>query len=292
MKSMTGYGRGDATASGISIEVELSSVNRKQCDVRVSLPRTLSALESRVTKLLREKISRGMVSGTVNVRISGERRSRAIGVDDNVVAAYVRAFRAAGKKLKLDDDLTLSTVARLPDVIVVDDATADADKVWRVMRRALLDALQGLQEMRVREGAALEKDLAKRLRALRRSVARIRRIAPTVPQRHRDALLARLEKAKIGFDLENERLLREICVFAERSDISEEITRLASHFEQMDELMATEKPCGRSLDFLCQEFLREINTIGSKANDARLSRLVVDFKSQLECVREQVQNVE
>ncbi len=292
MKSMTGYGRGAATASGISIEVELSSVNRKQFDVRVSLPRTLSVLESRVTKLLRGSISRGMVIGTVGVRVSGERRSRAIGVDDHVVAAYVRAFRAVGKTLKLDDDLTLSTVARLPDVIVADDATADAEKVWRVMRRALIDALEGLQEMRVREGAALQKDLAKRLRALRRGVARIRRIAPTVPQRHRDALLARLDKAQLGVDPENERLLREISLFAERSDISEEITRLASHFEQMDELMAAEKPCGRALDFLCQEFLREINTIGSKANDARLSRLVVEFKSQLECVREQVQNVE
>lgn len=290
--SMTGFGRGEAAAGGARAEVELSSVNRKQFDARVSLPRQYSVLESRVYELIHKRIKRGHVRGVVKVS-AGERKGgqRAI-VDESVASAYLRALRAAGKKLDLPDDLTLRSLLSLPEVVRLDGVPEDPSTVWPLVRRALYAALRELVQMETDEGVALHKDLTTRVKRLRRIHARVRRRAPAVVRRYRSGLKERLAKAGLPQEAIAQTLWQEIVVFTDRCDISEELTRLDSHFDQADELLRAKQPVGRALDFLCQEMLREINTIGSKANDAPIASQVVHFKTELECVREQVQNVQ
>jgi uncharacterized protein (TIGR00255 family) len=290
--SMTGYGRGEASAGGVEVVVELSSVNRKQFDLRLNLPRSLVALESQISKLVHGRVSRGCVTGSVRVSVTGKARSGGIFVDMDAAKAGVKALRDAAKTLGLSDDLTAGTLMRLPDVVCFEDATQDSQKVWPVLKRALQVAVKQLVAMRTAEGAALAKDLTKRLGKLERRVAQIEKLAPSVPCRYRRALVARLADAKLPVKLGEEQLAKEIAMFADRCSISEELVRLGSHFEQARQIMERKEPTGRAFDFLCQEFLREINTIGSKANDAQLSQHVIAFKTELECVREQVQNIE
>jgi len=292
MLSMTGFGRGEASAKGIMVEVELSSVNRKQFDLRVNLPRTLVSLESQVAKLVRGSISRGSINGQVRISVVGKAKSGGIKIDMEQAAAYVKVLRSAGSKLGLQDDLSIGSLMRMPDIIGFDDVSQDSQKVWPVLRKAFQAALKQLVAMRTVEGEALAKDITRRFAKLRSRVGQIEKIAPTVPQRHRDALLKRIAKADLNIPLSEDQLAKEVALFADRCDVSEELTRLASHFDQVEKLMQSRDPSGRAFDFLCQEFLREINTIGSKANDARLSKHVIAFKTELECVREQVQNVE
>ncbi len=289
---MTGYGRGEAMAGGVRVEVELSSVNRKQFDMRLSLPRTLMALESQISKTVRAKVSRGCVTGSVRVTVLGKARSGGISVDCEVAAKIVKALRAAGKEFGLADDLGISALARMPEVVCYEDAAEDSQKVWPVLKRALRSALDALVAMRAAEGEALARDLSRRFARLEKRVGQIEKIAPTVPKSYRKALLERIADAKLPVALNEEQIAKEVALFADRCAISEELVRLKSHFEQAERLLQSREPSGRAFDFLCQEFLREINTIGSKANDARLSAHVIAFKTELECVREQVQNIE
>ena len=290
--SMTGYGRGEAAKGGVEVVVELSSVNRKQFDLRLNLPRSLAALESQISKLAKARVSRGCVTGSIRVSVTGKARTGGIFVDMDAAKAGIKALRDAAGELGLEDDLTAATLMRLPDVVCFEDAAQDSQKVWPVLKQALQGALEQLVEMRTVEGAALEKDLAKRFAKLERRVGQIERLAPSVPRRYRRALVERLADAKLPVKLNEEQLAKEIAMFADRCSITEELVRLSSHFEQARQIMARKEPTGRAFDFLCQEFLREINTVGSKANDARLSKHVIAFKTELECVREQVQNIE
>lgn len=290
--SMTGYGRGEAAKGGVEVVVELSSVNRKQFDLRLNLPRSLAALESQISKLAKARVSRGCVTGSIRVSVTGKARTGGIFVDMDAAKAGIKALRDAAGELGLEDDLTAATLMRLPDVVCFEDAAQDSQKAWPVLKQALQGALEQLVEMRTVEGAALEKDLAKRFAKLERRVGQIERLAPSVPRRYRRALVERLADAKLPVKLNEEQLAKEIAMFADRCSITEELVRLSSHFEQARQIMARKEPTGRAFDFLCQEFLREINTVGSKANDARLSKHVIAFKTELECVREQVQNIE
>lgn len=292
LTSMTGFGRGEASASGVKVEVELSSVNRKQFDARISLPRQYTVLESRIYELIHKSINRGHVHGAVKVSAVEQGRARRVIVDEEAAAAYVKSLRSASKKLGLQDDLSSRSLLSLPDVVRFAGIPEDPSKVWPMVRKALTAALRELHRMEKDEGAALEKDLVARLSNLRKLHARIERHAPAVLRRYRKALRERLKQAGVPVDGMTESLVQEIAVFADRSDISEEITRLGSHFDQADELVKSRQPVGRALDFLCQEMLREINTIGSKANDAKIAAAVVHFKTGLESVREQVQNIQ
>jgi uncharacterized protein (TIGR00255 family) len=283
--SMTGYGRGEASAKGMMVEVELSSVNRKQFDLRLNLPRSLVALDSQVSKIVRAKISRGSINGRVTISVTGSARSGGIKIDMDMASAYIKALRAAGDELELRDDLSIGSLMRLPDIVGFEDVSRDSQKVWPLLKKAIQKALKKLAEMRALEGLALEKDITKRFTNLENRVAQIEKIAPTVPKLHRKALLERIEKMDLSINVSEDQLAKEVAMFADRCDVSEELTRLGSHFGQVEKLMQSKDPSGRAFDFLCQEFLREINTIGSKANDARLSKHVIAFKTELECIR-------
>ncbi|MBN1672929.1 MAG: YicC family protein [Kiritimatiellae bacterium] len=292
IRSMTGYGRGEARSEGILVAADLSSVNRRQFDVQISLPKSLTALEARVMAQIHKTVHRGRVSCTLTVRSVDGGRGRALRLDSERAAAYIRKIRGAAKALGLRDDLAASLLLQLPHVVEYEDAHEDTERIWRLCSRALAAALRALGATRKKEGQALQTDIAQRMALLGRILGTIRRRAPRVVQNHRQALRARLKEMRVAVDINDERLVRELAFFAERSDITEEITRLGSHLAQAAKLLDARKSIGRELEFLGQEMLREINTIGAKSNDVLLQKDVIQFKSELERIREQAQNVE
>ena len=290
---MTGYGRGECTAKGARITVELNSVNRKQAEVSLSVPSELESIEPDLRDLILASVSRGRVSGRVVLQYTGASRASAVAVNETQAKAYRRELSKLAKSLKIPDNLSLDSLLRLPGVLESAQPTLDAKAFRAPIKRALGQALEGLLSMREKEGGNLGRDLAKRLAKLRRIVKRVAKLAPDVLKHHRERLIKRLKKANVDVpDMDDDRLLREIVYYTDRTDITEELTRLGSHFVQLEECLSDVVPVGRKLDFLAQEMFREINTIGSKANDANISTEVVTLKTELEKIREQVQNIE
>jgi uncharacterized protein (TIGR00255 family) len=293
MKSMTGYGRGECARDGFKVTVELSSVNRKQAEVSVTLPRELELLEAP----LRDVINRAIARGRVNVRVSLHSADGKFAVrqhiDVNLAKAYAAELAKLAKQLKLSDAVTLDQVVRAPGVFQTDEELAGSGDLWPAVEKALNQGLAALLKMREREGAHLAKDLTLRIGVMQKAVALVQKQAPTTAENYRKNLLERIKAAGLeNIAPDDERLLKEIVLFADRSDITEELTRLQSHFTQFADCCKSNEPVGRTLDFLAQEMNREINTIGSKANDAIISREVVTLKAELERFREQAQNVE
>jgi uncharacterized protein (TIGR00255 family) len=258
----------------------------------VSLPRFLVALESKVHGMLHKGLARGSVNASVRVSFApGEGRGNAP-VDVAKARAYVRELREAARECGLKDDLSARSLLSMPDVVRAERVPDDTLQIWPVVEKALKQALRELLAMRRSEGVALGEDLATRLQQLRKPFRRIRELSAGVTRRHARTLRERLAQAGLPIKASDPELRREIALFAERADISEEIVRLESHFKQAATLMKSRQPAGRALDFLCQEMFREINTIGSKANDGDISQQVIKFKAGLEAIREQAQNVE
>ncbi len=291
LKSMTGFGEGVAAAAGIRVTVEISSVNRKQLDINISLPRNLVTLDAQVQTLVRAEFSRGRVSGIVRVE-AADGSVGAVRVDQELAGQYVAQLRSTAEKLKLTDDLGAEALSRLPGVVTIEQDDLDAEHVSSVLGEALARALKGLAKMRAAEGRALQSDLRERLGLLNEMVKTIQKLSPAVTVGYRAKLLQRLEEAGLTDLAADERVVKEVALFADRCDISEELTRLKSHLAQARSLSRSTEPAGRTLDFLCQELFREINTVGSKANEVEITREVVNFKTELERIREQVQNVE
>jgi uncharacterized protein (TIGR00255 family) len=293
LRSMTGYGHGEAVSAGVRVDVDLSSVNRKQFDFRLNLPRPLAFLESLFMEVVHESVSRGQVNGSVNVTVSEHKRQQGAKVDAHLARAFVKELRKIGAELGLSDNLGVSLLTQLPEVVQYHYVEEDVNLIRPVCEKALRQALVALVAMREREGAAIGRDLADRIKKLAVMRQKIAALAPTVGPRYRKNVLDRLKKAGIPVNTDDCSILKEIALMAERADVSEEITRLESHLKQAGKLIGQNKePVGRSLDFLAQEMFREINTIGSKANDLSISRTVISFKTELERFREQVQNVE
>ena len=291
MNSMTGYGRGEAARGGAKFTVEISTVNRKQAELSLYLPRELDALESRARDEINAKVSRGRIAARVQwTAKSGDRAQ--VEIDRNLAKEYAREYRKLATDLKLDGEVSLDTILRAPGVLQTSEEELDVESLWTPLRTAVRAALKELLAMRAREGGNLKKDLQKRIDALQKSVKAVKRQAPKTMRRHREALLDRLNQSGLDLKLDDERVLKEVAMFADRIDISEELTRLESHFGQFTDYAKAKGPVGRTLDFLSQEMNREVNTIGSKANDPVISRVVVAMKSELEKFREQVQNVE
>jgi len=292
IKSMTGFGRGEASEGAVKVVVEVSAVNRKQFDCSVSLPRELTSLDAKIQTLVRTRVTRGYVKGVVTVS-AAEQAGAADTLDLAHLTAQIGAVRAAAQALGLTDDLTASALLRLPDLLRPRVLSDDPLEVWPLVERAAQAALENLEAMRLREGGALERDLRERFTALEALSREITGLAPAVPTAYKAMLERRLAELLGDGQLVDPALIaREVAVFADRCDVSEELTRLASHFGQVTKVFNAGGPCGRTLDFICQEMFREINTTGSKANDAEISRLVIAFKAGLETVREQVQNIE
>jgi len=290
---MTGYGRGDCSKDGFKLAVEVSSVNRKQTEISVNLPREMEMLEAQIRELIHRSVARGRVTARVSLHAGAGKASARMHLNVPLAKAYARELNRLSKQLKLPGPVTLDQVARAPGVLQTDEELAVEENFWPAVEKALKTALSQMVKMREREGAHLAQDLVTRITIMRQATARIQKQAPTVAERYRQQLIERIKSANLeapGTD--DERLLKEVVYFADRSDISEELTRLQSHFQQFDDCRKSKEPVGRTLDFLAQEINREINTIGSKANDSLISREVVTLKAELERFREQAQNVE
>jgi uncharacterized protein (TIGR00255 family) len=293
MKSMTGYGRGDCSKDGFKVTVELSSVNRKQTEISINLPRQMELLEAQVRDVINRHVARGRLIVRVSLHAGVGKGSARMHLNVPLAKAYARELNRLSKQLNLPGPVTLDQLARAPGVFQTDEDLAVEEDFWPAVEKALTNALKQMVKMREREGAHLAQDLKQRVEVMRKAAAQIAKHAPTVAERYRQQLIERIKAA--GLEApggEDERLLKEVVYFADRSDIAEELTRLQSHFQQFEDGRKAKEPVGRMLDFLAQEMNREVNTIGSKANDSLISREVVTLKTELERFREQAQNVE
>jgi uncharacterized protein (TIGR00255 family) len=287
---MTGYGRGDAASNGSKFSVEINSVNRKQNDVIVSLPRELADLEARVRDVINTEVSRGRL--TVVISHHAGKGSSQLALDHQLAKTYYDSMVALQKQLGAAGEINIETVLRAPGVLRIPEDQIQAEDVWPQVETALKSALKELVKMRENEGKHLAKDLIKRLKTLRESVREIRDLQPNVVKRYRQNLHERIQKAGVDIPIDDDRLLKEVIVFADKCDITEELTRLESHFAQFAHTLRKMEPVGRTLEFMSQEVAREFNTIGAKANDVEISQLVVTCKAELEKVREQLSNIE
>lgn len=290
---MTGYGRGDCARDGFKVAVELSSVNRKQAEISLNLPRELEMLEAQIRDLINRHIARGRLTVRVSLHTSAGRSGARMHLNVALAKAYAHELNRLARQLKLAGEATLDHLVRAPGVFQTDEDLAETESLWPAVEKALSQALAALVTMRAREGAHLARDLSARVTVMRQCAARIEKQAPKSAERYRLQLVERIRNAGLPAPApDDERLLKEVVFFADRSDISEELTRLQSHFKQFTDCVKSKEPVGRTLDFLAQEMNREINTIGSKANDSLISREVVKLKTELERFREQAQNVE
>ena len=291
MKSMTGFGNGEVLIDDLLYRVEISSVNRKQADIIINMPRELSALETRVRKMIKESVSRGRVNVNIFVKASSS-EGGTINVNKELAKQYYEALRVLELDLGSNNFTDNFDPMRANGVINFGVTLPEVEDAWAHVKLALVQAVDHLIVMRSDEGAHLKADLESRLDKIKANLEKISEYASHVVSRHKENLFKRLTASGLELDLNDERVIKEIGIFADRCDITEEITRLESHFIQSEKYFSSNEAVGRPLDFLVQEISRELNTIGSKANDANIAQSIVETKTELEKIREQVQNVE
>ncbi len=293
MNSMTGFGAATAPLGNSTIRIEIGGVNRKQTEIAISLPRAWSELEAAVRDVVAGSVSRGRVNVTISLQsTSGSESSGSIAINAARLASLQDKLPQLAAAFGQPVTPTLDALLRLGILEEESDATISPAEAWEAAEPTLREALAAFCALRAQEGQNLCKDLLARVESLRQFRAQLMERAGGVVARHREALMKRLADSGLDLPLEDERLIKEIALFADKCDVSEEMTRLASHLDQFERICAKDEPVGRTLDFLCQEIFRELNTTGSKANDAELAQLVVTAKTELEKIREQVQNVE
>ncbi len=290
IKSMTGYGRGRAEINGLAFTVEVKAVNHRYGDINIKAPRLLMPLETQIKKQVAAVLKRGKIDIFITQETTDKVSAQPV-INRPLVDAYVEVFRTLARDYALQDDLSLSLLSAQKDVLILEEANVEEQDLAECLSQALEGALNALVSMRQLEGAATETDISQRLDLLSQLLEKIAARAPQVPLEWQQKLKDRL--ARYGDDADDpQRVAQEIAIFADRCDISEEVVRFRSHLEQFRGLLIETEPVGRQMDFLVQELNREANTMGSKSNDAELTRQVVTLKSELEKIREQVQNIE
>ncbi|GAA4715972.1 YicC/YloC family endoribonuclease [Brevibacillus fulvus] len=295
IRSMSGYGRKVAFQASFQLTVEMRSVNHRFCEVVVRLPKSWGMLEGHVKKIVSQYIQRGRVEVNVAIEHSGDAHSAEAAIDWNQAELYVQGAKQLVERFSLQDQLTAKDLLLMPGVLQQkEDATAPAEMLAELLEETVEAAVIDLLQMRQAEGQKLMRDLQQRLTQIGEWLKQIGELAEAAVEEYRHRLHQRLTDALQGFsfELDQQRLLQEIVLFAERSDISEETTRLESHCAQFGEQLTKTEAVGRKLDFLLQEMNREANTIGSKANYLPIQQLAVEIKTEIEKMREQVQNIE
>ncbi len=290
IRSMTGFGAGRSGGGDEGIEAEIRSVNHKFCEVKARLPRELAALETELVRQVKDRLARGGIDFTL--RRSSARGALAPRVDAELAAAYARAFEEVRARLGLAGPVSLSEVLAAEGVVTLEERAVDLDAARAAAAGAIATALDALLAMREREGEALARDLESRLVSVEGLAARLAALSPRSVEDYRARLHERVAELSRGLAPDPQRLATEVALFADRTDVTEEITRLASHVAQMRGLLASGEPVGRKMDFLVQEMHREANTVGSKSQSAEAAAAVVALKAEIERMREQVQNVE
>ena len=290
MKSMTGFGRAEREADGVAVSVQVSSVNRRNLETVCSLPKEFQHLERKVVEQTRKVAARGRFQFSIEVRDENV-AANGLPSDAQLSQAIVR-LKDIAEKNAVTFNLDTHGIIELSRLIEPQAVDLSDEVVEELLGEAVDGALEKLVAMRIQEGGTLKIDLVTRKDRMRTLVSSVREVAPAMLDKHRENLLSRLEQAGLEIDTEDERVLKELALFADRSDISEEMTRLESHLEQFEQTLEKDEAVGRPLEFIIQEIAREINTTGSKSCSIEVSRLVLDLKNELERVREQVANVE
>lgn len=291
MKSMTGYGRAKEVRDGKTITVELRAVNHRYLDCTVKAPRQYGFLDDAVKKAAAARIARGKVEIFVGVEVE-EGGDVAVTVNHQLAKRYLDALHDLSETYGLRDDVTVMSLAKLPDVLGSERIEQDAEAMTREVLAVFQQACDGFDQMREREGEKLAEDVRNRCAAIERMVGEVETRSPERVKEYREKLLARMQEVLADTSIDETRILTEAAIYADKTAVDEETVRLRSHLHQMDGMLKETQPIGRKLDFLVQEVNREANTIGSKANDVTLARIVVDIKSEIEKIREQIQNIE
>ena len=291
IKSMTGFGRGHAELNGRDITVEIRAVNHRYYEFSCRLPRSYSFAEEKLKALLQGRISRGKIEVSVLIQ-NTTAVSEKITVNKDVIVEYVLALRAIQEELSLLDDLSLSTVMRIPDAFTVVKEEADEEQLWEDLKTVAEEALANFITMRETEGERMKEDISKRLDTIEGNVEIVEQRSPMIAEAYRKRLYDKMCEVLDGKGFDENRILLEAGIFSEKTAVDEETVRLRSHIAQFREMLESGEPIGRKLDFLVQEMNRETNTIGSKVQDIEVTKIVVDQKSEIEKIREQIQNIE
>lgn len=290
LNSMTGFGKGEAAHPAGKVEVEVNSLNRKHFELSVYLPKNLTELESGIRKQVSKAINRGRVN--VQVNLDTQARAGKVEVDKQLARKYFQTYKRLKNEFGLGGQVDLSLIVQAPDVVKYYPYRLTAQQIGPSIQKALSAALKALQKMRAVEGKALFREISSRLRLIRSSVNRVKKTVGRTVKSYESRLIKKVREADSNARKNEDIIMKEVAIFADRIDVTEEISRLESHLKQFEQMIRKKEPVGRSLDFLLQEMHREVNTIGSKANNAVIAREVVHLKSEVEKIREQVQNVE
>jgi uncharacterized protein (TIGR00255 family) len=291
LKSMTGFGRGEGETTLGKVFVESRSVNHRYCDINIKLPRRLTPFENRIKEMVRSEVSRGRIDVSLKLDAAGEGKVQ-LNADLHLADQYYKVLQTLKEKLRLQGDITLELLAGGKDIITAKEELEDVEPYWQEIATILKQSLREMDEMKRLEGESLAKDLQQRLEQIGQQLKGIKDQAPIRLNAYWNRLRERLQSFLEGNELDSTRFQQEVAFLAERIDITEEIVRAESHLNQLATLLLGRDPVGRKMDFLLQEIHREVNTISAKANDAEISQRVVEIKSELEKIREQVQNIE
>ena len=290
IKSMTGFGRGEASQNNITFTVDVKTVNHRYSDISVRMPRMVSALEEKVREYISSKLNRGKIDIYINYDSFGQ--DTKVKLDTNLASAYVDSLNTLKEQFGIKDEISLSLLTRFSDILKLDTEEQDLDFLWGILSSALEQAVGSLLEMRSREGERLRKDMIQKLDSIRVTVDEIKAKAPDLIEVYKNKLYDKIRELTKDVQLDENRLLTEVAIFADKASIDEEIVRLSSHIEEFKKTLNMNISIGKKLDFIVQEMNREVNTIGSKSSDLGVVNNVIAIKTEIEKIREQVQNIE
>ena len=291
IKSMTGFGDGDAETADFKVHIEVKAVNQRFLETNYHMPYSMNMFENQLTKKIKEYASRGKLD--INIRFQDLRdKAVTVKVDKGLVAAYGQALQEISSQLELSAPVTAAQIASYPDVLKLNEENADLEAAQPVLMQAMEQALESFVAMREAEGQNIQRDLLARIGTLENFVGELEKLAPEIVAAYRQRLENLLREYLAKEDIEESRIIQEVALFTDKVNYTEETVRLRSHFDQFRQIITAGEPVGRKLDFLIQEMNREINTVASKANSAGAAQFVVDVKSEIEKIREQIQNIE
>ena len=291
IRSMTGYGRSQATIDGYSVVVEIKSVNHRFYEYSSRLPRGYGFLDDKLKTYLQQRVSRGKVDVYIQIHTVETVGSEVV-VDHGLAEGYLTALRELAQRYNLREDVSATVLSRYPDILTIRQAEMDEEAVWAAVRQVTDEALDRFVAMRQVEGARMREDVLARAATIRQAVEVVERRSPETVREHMEKVENRMRELLAGVPVDEARLLNEAAVYADKVAVAEETVRLRSHLDQLEKFMDSDEAIGRKLDFLVQEINRETNTIGSKCSALDLTRIVVDIKAEIEKIREQIQNIE
>ncbi|HWP96203.1 MAG TPA: YicC/YloC family endoribonuclease [Syntrophomonadaceae bacterium] len=291
VRSMTGFGRAQVNRSGYMVNCEVKAVNHRYLDIGLRISRRYNMLEERIKEEIKRRLSRGRVELSFNIEKTEDSR-RNIKLDKGLAMAYYNNLKELAENLNISQEISLIDLFRLPEVFNLDDEEENLELLWELVRDALDQAITGLLEMRRKEGANLASDIEQRSGQILVMVEILEQRSPQVVKEYDEKLRNRIADLVAAGTLDEQRLIQEVVLFADKTNVTEEIVRLKSHLQHLDEMLETGDAIGRKCDFLIQELFREINTVASKANDLDMNRIVIEVKAELEKIREQIQNIE